>query len=234
MGNREERFGVLMELLAANSLTATPKVLDLCCGPGSLSARLLKTFPEATVVAVDTDPVLQLLGQKVYGTLDGRLQWVNHDVSDPAWENVVGAHGPFDAVFSTTALHYLRADTLSRVYEAVWRLLVPGGIFADGDHLAEGRGHGRLRALGAALRVRSADEREEYRPWWVALEAAAATDPELAAAFDARALDGSGHPETEDNPDLPFHEAALVHAGFAEVGTIWQRGDDRVLVGVRA
>jgi len=189
---------------------------------------------EATVVAVDTDPVLQLLGQTVYGTHGGRLRWVNHDVSDPAWEDVVGGDGPFDAVLSTTALHYLRADTLTRLYEAVWRLLVPGGIFADGDHLAEARGQGRLRALGVALRVRAADEREEYRPWWAALEGAAATDPELAAAFDARALEGSGHPETKDNPYLPFHEAALVHAGFAEVGTVWQRGDDRVLVAIRA
>jgi SAM-dependent methyltransferase len=232
IGNREERFDVLIEAIA-HATGDEPRVLDLCCGPGSLSARLLERLPLATVVAVDADPTLQVLGQKVYGDAGGRLTWVNQDIADPEWERIIGRLGPFDAVASTTALHYLKASTLTAVYEVVWRLLRPGGVFVDGDHLFEAGTSPRMRSLHRTLRVRASDPREEFGPWWAAFQAEAGNDAELAAAFDARAMIGTGHPETEAEVILQFHEAALHNAGFAEVGTVWQRGDDRVLVALR-
>lgn len=231
MGNREERFGIIADVVA-ESCGRSPRVLDLCCGPGSLSRRVLDRIPDARVTAIDVDPVLQLLGKKAYGDADGRLTWVNHNLSDPAWEQIVAEHGPFDAAVSTTALHWLSAATLTNVYESVWRLLAAGGVLVNGDHLFEDHTKTRLRALGRALRVTAADEREQYQAWWKALQAEAADDAELAAAFDARSFAGAGHHD-EDAPVFAFHDAALRHAGFAEVGTIWQHGDDRVLVALR-
>lgn len=231
MGNRETRFDV-MTALVEHACGDTPTVLDLCCGPGSLSARVLDRLPGARVVALDADPVLQLIGQKVYGDADGRLTWINHDLADPDWERVAAVHGPYDAVVSTTALHWLRPSTLTDVYEAGGRLLRSGGLFVNGDHLFDDD-RPRLRAAGVALRVTPNDEREEYRPWWDSLHAEASSDAALAAAFAARAADGTGHPETEAVPTLSFHAAALRQAGFAEVGTVWQYGDDRILAAFR-
>ncbi len=156
IGNREERFDVLIDAVA-HATGDEPRVLDLCCGPGSLSARLLERLPLATVVAVDADPTLQLLGQKVYGDAGGRLTWVNQDIADPEWERIIGRLGPFDAVASTTALHYLKASTLTAVYEVVWRLLRPGGVFVDGDHLFEAGSSPWMRSLHRTLRVRASD-----------------------------------------------------------------------------
>ena len=45
--------------------------------------------------------------------------------------------------------------------------------------------------------------------------------------FSARPSDGASGPNVE------FHEAALRNAGFREVGVIWQRVEDRVLLAVR-
>ncbi len=50
--------------------------LDLACGPGSMSQRLLSRFPQARSVAVDIDPILLLLGQQVLGDMQGRLRWM--------------------------------------------------------------------------------------------------------------------------------------------------------------
>lgn len=232
LGNREERFDVLVDVVAHRT-GEQPTVLDLCCGPGSLAARVLDRIPGARVVALDADPVLQLLGRKVYGTSEGRLTWVNHELADPAWEQAAAVHGPFDAVVSTTALHWLRAAMLASVYEATWRLLRGGGVFADGDHLLEDDTQPGLQSLGRALRVTPDDEREAYASWWDALATQAVDDADLAAAFDDRTATGTGHPEAEGKPALSFHIAALRHAGFTEVGTIWQQGDDRVLVALR-
>jgi hypothetical protein len=84
-----------------------------------------------------------------------------------------------------------------------------------------------------ALR-RTASGRQDYAAWWAELEAAAADDDDLAAAFARRAARGSGHPDTSAAPGLAFHVAALHQAGFSEAGTVWQCGDDRVLVAFNA
>ncbi|MEV4259564.1 methyltransferase domain-containing protein, partial [Spirillospora sp. NPDC049652] len=63
--DREERFTALIDAVEAAG-RPDPLVLDLGCGPGSLSARLLDRLPDATVVAVDTDPLLLALGRSVH------------------------------------------------------------------------------------------------------------------------------------------------------------------------
>ncbi len=230
LANREERFEVIADVVE-NTVGPAPTVLDLCCGPGSLGQRILRRLPDAKIVAVDADPVLQLLGHRSHG--DERTTWIELDLTDPVWEEVVGAHGPFDAVASTTALHWLAAPTLVAVYAAVGRLLRAGGVFVDGDHLAEPATHPELRRLQTALRRTAQDGRPDYQAWWAQLEAAASGDEELATAFARRASAGTGHPDTSAAPGLALHVEALRHAGFAEVSTVWQHGDDRILVGLR-
>lgn len=231
MGNREERFDTIVEVVASVTGVEHPNVLDLGCGPGSLAVRVLRRFPAATVVGLDNDPVLMTLGKRAYGDQGGRLTWVSADLRDSTWSTVEGL-GPFDAVVSTTALHWLDLPVLAATYHAVARLLVEGGVLANGDHLHE-PDQPRLAELHNALRRTADDEREGWLAWWEALEKAAAGDAELTAAFAERAERNASHPDTTDKPDLAAHVAALRAAGFGEVGTVWQVGDDRVLVALR-
>jgi len=232
MGNREERFDTILDVVAVVCGTDHPNVLDLGCGPGSLAGRVLDRFPAATVVGLDNDPVLMTLGRRAYGDHDGRLTWVTADLRAREWVAAVQVLGPFDAVVSTTALHWLDGQVLIATYQAVKNLLVPGGVLANGDHLHEPE-QLRLGKLQHALRRPADDEREGWLPWWEALEAAAAGDPELTAAFAERAARHATHPDTTDQPGLAAHVDALRAAGFGEVGTVWQVGDDRILVGLR-
>ena len=57
MPEREERFAVIADVVEVVA-GGRPRVLDLGCGPGSLSVRILDRLPAASVVAVDADPVL--------------------------------------------------------------------------------------------------------------------------------------------------------------------------------
>lgn len=232
MANREERFDVILDVVAATARTEEPVVLDLCCGPGSLATRVLERFAGATVVAFDNDPVLMLLGRRAYGDHGGRLRWAQGDLRAPEWSAEIEPLGPFDAVVSTTALHWLTPVTLSATYRDAAGLLVPGGVLVNGDHLREPE-QPRLAELQTSLRRTFGDEREGWLPWWAALEEMAATDRELADAFALRAERDADHPETSDQPTFHTHINALRAGGFDEVGTVWQHGDDRVLVAIR-
>src|ERR1700729_840163 len=76
---RETRFSVMLDVLD-ELLPESFVALDLGCGPGSISQRLLARFPAAKAIAVDIDPVMLALGRGVLGTMDGRLRWVQADL----------------------------------------------------------------------------------------------------------------------------------------------------------
>jgi SAM-dependent methyltransferase len=129
--DREKRFTVMLDVLE----TLLPKhfvALDLACGPGSISQRLLSRFPQARSVAVDIDPILLLLGQQVLGDMQGRLRWVEADISEPSWHSRLGEE-QVDAVVTTTALHWLHAGSLVELYRQLGVLVRPGGVFLNGD-----------------------------------------------------------------------------------------------------
>ncbi|MCX6022053.1 MAG: class I SAM-dependent methyltransferase, partial [Chloroflexi bacterium] len=131
---REARFNAMLDVLEA-LLPAEFVALDLACGPGSISQRLLARFPAAQAIALDLDPVLLALGQDVLGTAEGRLRWVDASLLDDAWPASLGVE-QVDAVLSTTALHWLPAANLVRMYQHLGALIRPGGVFLNGDHLA--------------------------------------------------------------------------------------------------
>jgi SAM-dependent methyltransferase len=86
---REARFTAMFDALAA-LLPASFVALDLACGPGSISQRLLARFPGARAIAVDIDPVMLAIGQGAIGTMDGRLRWIEADLASPGWLGELG------------------------------------------------------------------------------------------------------------------------------------------------
>jgi SAM-dependent methyltransferase len=236
MPDREERFTVLIDAVEAGSGRDDPLLLDLGCGPGSLAVRLLDRMPAASVVAVDSDPLLLALGRAAYGDRPG-LHFADQDLRDPDWAGALDLDRTVDAAVSTTALHWLRAEELRGVYADVARLLRPGGLLLNGDHMKEdGLAVPTLARLGEAVAERPAQRRtgateepEDWKAWW----RAATADPELAgpaAERERRRLSEDHH--GSESMLLVAHVAARRAAGFAEIGTLWQYGDNRVLCAV--
>jgi SAM-dependent methyltransferase len=238
MPDREDRFTALIDAVEAGAGRPDPLVLDLGCGPGSLSMRLLGRLPGATVVGVDADPVTLLLGRAGYASVPG-LRFVDLDLRTTDWASRLGLEPgrPVDAVVSTTALHWLSAAELHVLYATLAGLLRPGGLFLDGDHLrVDETSHPVLARLDRALEEREdrrrypeghVDGAENWNEWWQAV----AEDPALAEAAAERARGFVHH--SNEGVQLAVHTSALRAAGFAEVGTLWQRGSSRVLIAVR-
>jgi SAM-dependent methyltransferase len=233
MPEREERFTALIDVVAEGIGHAEPLVLDLGCGPGSLSVRLLDRLPDATVIAVDADPLLLAFGRAAWGGRPG-LRFADLDLRNPGWASQLGLDRPVDAVVSTTALHWLPQAALDAVYAEVATVLRPGGLLLDGDHLREDETEApTLARLGRALVEcevrRHPDSGATWSGWW----AAARADPALAglvAQRDERGIEAEHHGSPAGL--LATHVDALRKAGFGEVGTLWQLGDNRLLCGV--
>ena len=226
--NRERRFTALLDVLAA-SLPARFRALDLGCGPGSLSARLLDRFPRARVVAVDHDPVVRRIGEGALGDRRGRLTWIDADLGVPGWDAAL-PRGRYDAAVSTTALHWLEPPRLRRLYRDLARRLRRGGIVLNGDRLPYGRDAPALARLAEKVR---AVRRKRVSRWtghgpWEAFWRAAERDPALRSAFAARVGEAGQHPHHE-NLALSVHVRALRRAGFRPVEVVWRSFDDGIL-----
>jgi len=171
------------------------------------------------------------------GNADAGLRFADHDLRVPGWSGELRLDRPADAAVSTTALHWLPPAALASMYAEVAGLLRPGGLLLNGDHLAEDQETApTLARLGRALiereeRRRAPDGRgESWAGWWEAVKA----DPVLAdlvAERSRRTVESEHHGSPSGR--LAVHVDALRAAGFAEVGTLWQRGDNRLLCAVR-
>jgi SAM-dependent methyltransferase len=230
--DRERRFSTMFDLTEA-AVGRRFRALDLGCGPGSLTVRLLRRFPSARCVAVDYDPVALRVGEGALGTLGGRLRWVDAKLGRRGWVDEL-PYRRFDAALSTTALHWLTARDLRQLYRDLYRLLRPRGVFLNGDHLPWGAEDPRLSALAEAVRrvrfrgVSLDSEWTAWREWWED----AAKVPALKPLFRVREERQSQHPKTGDLP-MSVHVRALRRAGFREVAVLWQDVENRVLFAQR-
>ncbi len=234
---REARFNVMfdaLEVLLPESFIA----LDLACGPGAISQRLLARFPKARCIAVDLDPVLLTMGQRVLGTMDGRLTWIEASLATPTWSHQLGVES-VDAVLSTTALHWLPAPNLVDLYRQLGQLVRPGGVALNGDHMSFEPRLEHFQQVANAVKQRIQDEAftqrgvEDWAQWWEAL----AKEPNLDVLMAEREQRFAPQREilsaASYRPTFALHEAALREAGFEQVDVIWQRLDNRVLMAIR-
>jgi SAM-dependent methyltransferase len=233
--DREDRFTVMLDVLEV-TIDRPMIALDLACGPGSISQRLLHRFPDTEVLALDTDPVLLAIGQGVLGTRDGHLTWIKDDLTDPSWANrLVERLGGrlLDAVLSSTALHWVSPGVLADVYRALGGMMRSGGVFLNADHM-DYPPHldvigGAARKLREQRRTAARPGAEDWETWWRAIQA----EPGFAEVLAEREQRLSWRDRKWANASLDFQVGALRDAGFREVDVVWQRLNNRVLMAVR-
>lgn len=231
--DREERFTAMLDTVEAVA-GAAPQVLDLAGGTGSISLRVAARFPEGRSTLVDIDVALLGIAAAtlVARGLGERVTVVEADLADPGWTAAV--EGPYDAILTATALHWLSEQDLRRVYAQGYGLLRNGGVLVNGDHHADD-GLPTLSPLLRDVRRKARALRQDDDPtvewggWWETARA----DPALAPLVARRDLRfGADHAE-EFTPTLRWHEEALHAAGFREVGLVWRGLTDAAVCGVR-
>ncbi len=230
---REPRFAAICDILA-EELPRSARILDLGTGLGSLAERIARRMPSARIVAVDHDPVLLRIARESLGELGSRIRWVDLDLRWSGWAEAL-PRGRYDAVVSTTALHWLRRPELHRLHRVLFDRIRPGGLFLNGDHIPFAPDAARIGAMLRGIRQRYQRRELHRRPgatwngWW----ASAARDPRLATEVALRRQRYPREHHDVANDHLPAWLRSLRSAGFREAEVAWQLWDDRIVMAVR-
>lgn len=205
------------------------RVLDLACGPGSITHRVRSRFPDAEVVAVDIDPLLLDLAHDAFAD-DPRVEVLSRQLAGADWTDDLG--GGYDAVLTATAMHWFPPEALVGVYAGVSRLLRPGGVFVNADHvpIAEPA----LRAAADALHQRHLRESfaggAESCDQWYERAYAEPSYRELRGERERAFAHWTGDLLEREG----WHVDLLRRNGFERAGAVWRRGNDAIVVAVRA
>jgi tRNA (cmo5U34)-methyltransferase len=116
-----------MALVAEAAAATTPlahHVLDVGCGAGNYTLKLLKFLPNLDATLIDlSPPMLDRARERVSLATAGRITTVQGDIRE-----VELSDGQFDIVLAAAVLHHLRTDQEWRaVFAAFHRALRPGG-----------------------------------------------------------------------------------------------------------
>jgi trans-aconitate 2-methyltransferase len=115
----DERSRPFWDLVARVPVDEPKLVVDLGCGPGNLTARLVERWPRARVVGVDSS---QEMISQAGGLAAENLSFALGDVR--AWEAVE----PVDVLLSNAVLQWVPDHPT--LFERFLRSLAPGGVFA--------------------------------------------------------------------------------------------------------
>lgn len=129
---KNARFVSTLGMPVVELLSPQPgeRILDLGCGDGALTIKLLSFG--CKVMGIDSSPEMIKAAKSLKldaQVMDGHALWFSNE---------------FDAVFSNAALHWM--NNPERVVAGVWRALKPGGRF-----VGEFGGYGNVSAIISAI-----------------------------------------------------------------------------------
>lgn len=118
---------LVLELISVAAAAVSPKaqsLLDVGCGAGNYTLKLLEKFPNLDVTLIDLSrPMLERAQARVTPVTSGSVNPIQGDI-----RGLKFADGSFDVIVAAAVLHHLRADA---EWEAVFRnfhhWLRPGG-----------------------------------------------------------------------------------------------------------
>src|ERR1019366_8320128 len=118
-----------MALIAEAAAVTTPHarhVLDVGCGAGNYTLKLLQDVPNLDVTLIDLSrPMLARATERIEKATAGRVTTIQGDIRE-----VELSDGQFDIVLAASTLHHLRADQEWRdVFAAIHRALRRGDSF---------------------------------------------------------------------------------------------------------
>ncbi|MFC7882410.1 class I SAM-dependent methyltransferase [Streptomyces sp. NPDC057376] len=229
MPDREERFRIMLDMVEA-LVGPAPRVLDLACGTGTITARLLARFPQATSTGVDLDPALLAIAERTFAG-DERVSLVTADLKDPDWTAKL-PYDSYDAVLTATALHWLHSEPLAALYGRVAEVVRDGGVFMNADHMID-ETTPRINAAERAQRHAGMDAAKaggalDWSEWWQL----AAKDPVLAGPT-ARRFEIYGEHADGDMPSAQWHARVLREKGFGEARPVWCSPSDTLLLALK-
>jgi cyclopropane fatty-acyl-phospholipid synthase-like methyltransferase len=106
------------------------RVLDLGTGDGRLIRLIKSNWPDIDAVALDVSPTM-LRSAREHLANDSKVTIITHDLSQPLPDL-----GYFDAIVSSFAIHHLKHERKRELYEEIYDIINPTGVFCNLEHVA--------------------------------------------------------------------------------------------------
>lgn len=138
-----EQLDIMVRLIRA-AQPSPRSILDLGCGDGVLGHALLDAFAEQQplVVFADFSPTM-LDAARTRLAQYPTARFVELDYAMPGWADIVMYRDSrssqplqFDVIVSGFSIHHQPDDAKYAVYQAIYGMLSPGGIFLNLEHVA--------------------------------------------------------------------------------------------------
>jgi tRNA (cmo5U34)-methyltransferase len=197
------------------------RVLDLACGEGLLSQALLERYPDCRVVGMDGSLEMLVRAASRLAGFGPRFQASQFDLFDRSWRV---AQPPVQAIVSSLAIHHLDSSQKQVLFQDIYGMLSPGGVFILADLVQPANRLGWELAADSwdeAVRQRSMQldgnlegfDRFENQRW------------NLYRYFD---------PQDIDRPSRLLDQLKwLETAGFADVDVYWMRAGHAIFGGFK-
>lgn len=108
--------------------------LDLGCGDGFLGYFIYRLYPESSGVFMDISA--EMIQKARARDSNHPSEFITMDFGKPEWHESIESIAKFDLVISGYSIHHIRNREKKRLYADIFRLLNPGGIFLNLDHVS--------------------------------------------------------------------------------------------------
>ena len=129
------QMDVLLRIVR-KTLPKIERLLDIGCGDGVLGRAIFADHPQASGVFLDfSEPMIEAARHKAakHGV---QATFIVQDFGAREWTNTVAAHTPFDLVVSGFAIHHQPDERKRELYQEIFNLLKPGGLFLNQEHVS--------------------------------------------------------------------------------------------------
>jgi len=202
------KYDEMLDVLAGCISGANHRILELGCGTGELSLKVLQRYPSAEIVALDYSPRMLDFARSKIESAGYAARWSGIEMDFGEWANNPNFSGfgdRFDACISSLAIHHLDDEMKLKLFQRIRESLNPDGCFWNADPML---------AESAAMRDIYQAAREEW----------AANQGETLAAI--RGNVGMSVSYGYSNPDrlatMNTHLEMLASSGFETIAVPWK------------
>ena len=132
------KYDEMLDVLAGCIASANHRILELGCGTGELTLKVLKRYPSAEIVAVDYSPRMLDFARAKIESAGYAARWTGLEMDFGEWAdnpNFSGWGDKFNACISSLAIHHLEDEMKLKLFERIRESLNAGGCFWNADPL---------------------------------------------------------------------------------------------------
>jgi ubiquinone/menaquinone biosynthesis C-methylase UbiE len=120
--------------IVRKTLPKIERVLDLGCGDGILGRAVLAEYPDASGVFLDFSETMIEAARRKAAEQEARATFIVQDFGAKDWMATI--ERPFDLVLSGFAIHHQPDQRKRELYQEIFGVLKPGGLFLNQEHVA--------------------------------------------------------------------------------------------------